>query len=89
MHMENNEIVDELDALNKKIMDILKVVNERVPKNVDVNLLDEGYIDSFDVVNIISDLEVAFDIEFEPEDIIPENFQTIACIAALIMQRMK
>ena len=73
-----------LDKMNEKIRSVICKVNDDIPKNVDVDLLDGGYIDSFDVVNIIADLENAFDIEIAPEDIVPENFRTVEQIAKLI-----
>lgn len=73
-----------MGEINKKILDIIKNSNEKVRIGIEDNLLDKGYIDSFDIVNIVSELEEIFDIEINPEDIIPENFQTINCISRLV-----
>ncbi len=77
------------DALNEKIWNIICSINDTIPQNKDIDLLDEGYINSFDVVNMISILEDSFDIEIAPEDIVPENFRTIKRIASLISHNMQ
>lgn len=65
----------------KKILEILHMFNEEIPVDSKINLLTGGYIDSFDIVNIVSEIEEAFQLEIEPEDIIPENFDTIEHMA--------
>lgn len=72
------------DEMNEKIRSVICKVNDDIPINLNVDLLDAGYIDSFDIVNIIADLEDTFAIEIAPEDIVPENFRTIEQIAKLI-----
>ena len=67
----------------EKVTDILKTVNPDI-KNDDVDLLATGRLDSFDIVNLVSQLEEAFGAEIDPIDIVPENFQTVAAIAALM-----
>lgn len=41
-------------------------------------------VDSFEVVNIVMELEEAFDIEIDAEDVVAENFQTVDTIVALV-----
>mgnify|MGYP002740889097 FL=1 len=67
----------------EKVTDILKTVNPDI-KNDDVDLLATGRLDSFDIVNLVSQLEEAFGAEIDPIDIVPENFQTVSAIAALM-----
>lgn len=70
--------------MQNKIWKILKQVNDEIPQNYDINLLENSLIDSFDIVNLVADLEEKFLIEIDPEDIIPENFSTINDIACLM-----
>ena len=67
-----------------KLLDILREFNEDIPADTEVDLLAGGYIDSFDIVNIVSAVEDVFGIEIEPEKIIPENFDTIEHMARLL-----
>lgn len=67
----------------EKVVNVLQVVNSDI-KNDDTDLLASGLLDSFDIVNLVSQLEEAFTVEIEPTDIVPENFRTVAAIAALM-----
>ena len=49
------------------------------------NFIEDGFIDSFDVINIVSDLEGKYGILIDALDIIPENF----CSADAIMNTIK
>ncbi|MBE6097707.1 MAG: acyl carrier protein [Schwartzia succinivorans] len=73
-----------MDELLKKIEQLLKESNEDIPSDYTVDLLEGGYIDSFDIVNLVSSLEEKFDIDINPEDIIPENFCSVSSIGNLV-----
>ena len=47
-------------------------------------LVDEGYIDSFDINVIIAALDEAYDIHIEVGDIEPENFNSAEAILATV-----
>lgn len=70
--------------MKEKIIRILQELNEDISCDENVNLLSNGMIDSFDVANLVAELEIAFSIEIDAEDIVPENFDTIAAIMKLI-----
>ena len=66
---------------------LIKILQESVPEvNFESNnaLISGGALDSLDVVNIISDISDAYNIEIPVEDIIPENFDSISSIQKLI-----
>ena len=65
-------------------MDILQNINDEIPDDVHVNLLEKGIIDSFDRVNIVSALEKEFLIEVKAEDVVPENFCNIEVMGNLL-----
>ena len=67
----------------ENVVNVLQAVNSDI-KNDDTDLLASGLLDSFDIVNLVSQLEEAFTVEIEPTDIVPENFRTVAAIAALM-----
>ena len=68
--------------MKEKVLKVLQSVNESIIDGA--NLIDEGILDSFEVVNIVMELEEAFDIEINAEDVLSENFRTVDAIVALV-----
>ena len=70
--------------MREQILEVLQNVNARIIDDDKVNLLEAGLIDSFEIVNVVMGLESVFDIEIEPELIVPDNFKNINSIVDLI-----
>ena len=68
----------------QKLLEILRDVNEEVDFENETALVDEGYIDSFDINVIIAALDEAYDIHIEVGDIEPENFNSAEAILATV-----
>ena len=51
-------------------------------------LIDEKVLDSFDIISIISDLNEAFDIDINVDDLVPENFNTLEAIVDVVESRV-
>lgn len=68
----------------EKILAILKENCPGVDFENEKALVDDGLIDSFDVVGIVADLTNEFDIDITVNDIIPENFNSLEAINALV-----
>ena len=49
-----------------------------------VNFIEEGMIDSFDMVSLVDELEEQFGIKIDGVDVIASNFSTVANIEALL-----
>lgn len=49
-----------------------------------LNFIEEGMLDSFDVVNLVSELDSTFGISIDGIDIMPENFSTVDDIERLL-----
>lgn len=66
---------------------ILQILTELRP-DVDFalaqNLIDDGVLDSFDVVSLVSELCDAFEVDITVENLTPENFNTPAAMLALV-----
>lgn len=48
------------------------------------NFIEDGFLDSFDVISLVSEIEDKFDVLIDALDILPENFNTVNAIAAVI-----
>lgn len=68
--------------MKEKVLKVLQSANESITDGV--NLISNGTIDSFEVVNIVMELEEAFDIEIDAEDVVAENFETVDRITAMV-----
>lgn len=53
------------------------------------SLLDAGLIDSMGIFQLITFIETQFHVEVQDEDIVPENFETLNSIVALIDSKRK
>ena len=66
--------------MDSKFVGILNRINPEILENAGVNLLEEGIIDSLSIMEIVSAIESEFEIDFDPDDISPENFENADCI---------
>ena len=48
------------------------------------DLYDEGVLDSLDMVRLVTEIGMEFDVKIPAEELIPENFQNVNTIMALI-----
>ena len=68
----------------EELLSILKELHEDVDFEIEENLVDDGILDSLDIVTLITEINDAFDISIPAEEIIPENFNSAAAIWSLI-----
>lgn len=50
-------------------------------------LLETGIVDSFGIMSLLGFLEEKFSVQVSADDLVPENFESIASISALIVQK--
>lgn len=48
------------------------------------DFIADGYLDSFDIVSLVAELEDRFDCLIDALDILPENFNTAESIAEIV-----
>lgn len=71
--------------MEKKIFEIICEISDKdLVEKYDMDLFENGILDSFAIVQLISLLEENFNIEIDPEDIVPEKFSTISEISRLV-----
>ena len=67
--------------------EIIKILTELRPEfnfNQSVDFIEEGMLDSFDVVNLVTTLDETFGISIDGVDVIPENFSSVEKIETLL-----
>ena len=67
-----------------KLLEILKGIRPDVDFENETELIDDGILDSFDVVSIISEIDDAFGVQIRITELDPENFNSAEAIWALI-----
>jgi acyl carrier protein len=70
--------------MREKILGILKSIRPNVDFEHETALTDDGILDSFDVVMLVSELDSVFGAHINIVDIIPENFNSLDTIMALV-----
>ncbi len=60
--------------MREKLLNILTEICPAVDFNKEKALIDDGLVDSFDIVAIVSELMDAFAVEINVENLTPENF---------------
>lgn len=67
-----------------KIVSILTGLRPEFNFTEEADFIKEGMLDSFDVVNLVVELEEEYGISIDGLDILPENFSSVEKIEALI-----
>ena len=67
-----------------EIMEILTGLHPDVDFDTEEHLIDEGVLDSFDIVTLIAEIRERFDVTIPAEQIVPENFNSAKALHALI-----
>ena len=66
------------------LLNILNGLHPDVDFEAIDDLYDEGVLDSLDMVRLVTEIGMEFDVQIPPEELIPENFQNVNTIWALI-----
>ena len=75
--------------MENKVRDMLKELQPTYDFEDGVDFIEEGYLDSFDVVTLIPELEEAFSVSISALDIVPENFASVQSICDLVRRSAK
>ena len=70
--------------MKKQIIEILSEICPGIDFETETALIDDGLIDSLDIVAVVTELMEAFDVELGVDDLTPENFNSVNAIEELI-----
>ncbi len=68
----------------EELLEILNELHDDVDYETEEHLIDNGILDSLDIVTLIAQISDRFDVTITAKDIAPENFNSAAAMAALI-----
>ena len=71
---------------------IIKILSELRPEfdfSQDVNFIEEGMLDSFDIVTLVDSIEEEMGVAISGMDVLPENFCSIDAICQTIERNRK
>lgn len=60
----------------EELMEILEALKPEIDFAVEKELIDDGLLESFDVITLIAEIEDQLGIEIPAEEIVPENFNS-------------
>ena len=67
-----------------QLLIIFKDLHPEIDPEKEKRLFDDGILDSFDIVTLISEIAEEFDVEIPAGEITPENFNSMQGILKLI-----
>ncbi|MBR2907664.1 MAG: acyl carrier protein [Clostridia bacterium] len=70
--------------IKETVIRILSDLHPDVDFETNEVLVDDGVLDSLDIVSLISEISAELDITIPPEEIIPENFNSASALAELL-----
>ena len=68
----------------EELLEILNGLHDDVDYENEDHLIDNGILDSLDIVTLIAEISDRFGVTITARDIAPENFNSAAAMASLI-----
>ena len=68
----------------EQLLEILEDIQPDADYETCETLIDDGILDSFAILSIVSELQDEFGITITPADIIPENFNSANALYAMV-----
>ena len=74
------------DSTLDDVIEMLEGVREGVDYENVTTLVDDRYLDSFDILAVVSAIDDEFDVEVPAKEIIPANFNSAQALTAMIQR---
>ena len=68
----------------EQLIELLQGLHPEIDYETEEGLVDNGILDSLDIVTLITDINDAFDVSIPAEEILPENFNSARALWELI-----
>lgn len=70
----------------EKLLEILGDLHSDVDFETEESLIDNGILDSMDIISLITEISEEYDVTITAKDIIPANFNSAKALYALIQR---
>ena len=68
----------------EKVIELLSELHPEIDFSAEESLIDDGILDSLDIVSLVAAIDTEFGITVPAEEIIPENFNSAEALWDLI-----
>ena len=68
----------------KKVIDMLADIRPEFDFSESQSFIEDGYLDSFDLVSLVSAIDKEYGISIKGTDIVPEHFANLDTIAKML-----
>lgn len=73
-----------MEKTMQELIKLLESLHDDIDYETYEGLIDDGILDSLDIVSLITDINDTFDVSIPPEEIVPENFNSAKALWELI-----
>lgn len=70
----------------EKLLEILHQIRDDIDFAYEKALVDDGVLDSFDIVSIVSELSMEYDIDISIDDMTAENFNSAKAMYEMVLR---
>ena len=70
--------------MEQQIIQILKRMHPEADVQASHSLVDDGILDSLDIVTLVSELNATFDVRIPAAEILPDRFNSVSALADMI-----
>ena len=70
----------------EELKEILEGIRPDIDFETEKKLIDDGIIDSIDIIGIVTEVNEAFDVDINVQYLLPENFNSMEAIYELILK---
>ena len=79
--------INSLHRMEDTMEELLKIMEEIRPDvdfTKEMQLVDDGILDSFDIISMVDVINTKFEIEISVEDLLPDNFNSATALYSLV-----
>lgn len=72
----------------ERLLELLEDIDADIDFKGSTTLIDDGILDSFAILEIVTEINDEFDVQIKASDIVPENFNSVEAMWDMI-ERLK